>query len=86
MKPMQTKPQILPVCSNGRPWTKIGVATNEDQARRVIKKHLGDHSKSLIENYGFELQVWKRTPLAFELNGGPAAWTWSVSKTINHGR
>ena len=64
------KPTILPVCSNGRPWTKIGVATNEDQARRVIKKHLGDHSKSLIENYGFELQVWKRTPLALELNGG----------------
>ena len=81
-----SKPQILPVCSNGRPWTKIGVATNEDQARRVIKKHLGDHSKSLIKNYGFELQVWKRTPLALELNGGPAAWTWSVSKTINHGR
>ena len=80
------KPQILPVCSNGRPWTKIGVATNEDQALRVIKKNIGDHSKSLIENYGFELSVWKRTPLALELNGGPAAWTWSVSKTVNHGR
>ena len=77
-----SKPQILPVCSNGSPWTKIGVATNEDQARRVIKKHLGDHSKSLIENYGFELQVWERTPLALELNGGPAAWTFSVSKTV----
>ena len=64
------KPQILPVCSNGRPWTKIGVATNEDQARRVVKKHLADESLSLIKNYGFELQVWERTPLAIELNGG----------------
>ena len=79
---MTAKPQILPVCSNGRPWTKIGVATNEDQARRVIKKHLGDHSKSLIKNYGFELQVWERTPLAIELNGGPRCWTFSVGKTV----
>ena len=76
------KPQILPVCSNGRPWTKIGVATNEDQARRVVKKHLADESLSLIENYGFELQVWKRTPLALELNGGPRCWTFSVGKTV----
>ena len=76
------KPQILPVCSNGRPWTKIGVATNEDQARRVVKKHLADESLSLIKNYGFELQVWERTPLSIELNGGPACWTWSVSKTV----
>ena len=77
-----SKPQILPVCSNGRPWTKIGVATNEDQARRVVKKHLADDSKSLIKNYGFNLQVWKRTPLALELNGGPEAWTWSIGKTV----
>ena len=77
-----SKPQILPVCSNGRPWTKIGVATNEDQARRVVKKHLADESKSLIKIYGFELQVWQRTPLAIELNGGPRCWTFSVSKTV----
>ena len=82
MKPMQTKPTILPVCSNGRPWTKIGVATNEDQARRVVKKHLADESLSLIKNYGFELQVWERTALALELNGGPRCWTFSVSKTV----
>lgn len=79
---MTVKPQLLPVCSNGRPWTKIGVATNEDQARRVVKKHLADESLSLIKNYGFELQVWKRTPLAIELNGGPQAWTFSISKTV----
>ena len=83
---MTTKPQILPVCANTTGWPKIGVATNEDQARRVVKKHLADESLSLIKNYGFELQVWERTPLAIELNGGPAAWTWSVSKTVNHGR
>ena len=77
-----SKPQILPVCSNDRPWTKIGVATNEDQARRVVKKHLADESLSLIKNYGFELQVWERTPLALELNGGPSCWTFSVSKTV----
>ena len=76
------KPTILPVCANSTGWPRIGVATNEDQARRVIKKHLGDHSKSLIENYGFELQVWERTPLAIELNGGPRCWTFSVSKTV----
>ena len=77
-----SKPQILPICANTIGWPKIGVATNEDQARRVIKKHIGDHSKSLIENYGFELQVWERTPLALELNGGPRCWTFSVGKTV----
>ena len=77
-----SKPQILPVCANTIGWPKIGVATNEDQARRVIKKHLGDHSKSLIKNYGFELQVWERTPLTIELNGGPRAWTFSIGKTV----
>ena len=76
------KPQLLPVCANSTGWPRIGVATNEDQARRVIKKHLGDHSKSLIKNYGFELQVWERTPLAIELNGGPRAWTFSIGKTV----
>ena len=76
------KPHILPVCSNGRPWTEIGVATNEDQARRVVTKHLADESLSLIKNYGFELQVWKRTPLALELNGGPRCFTYSISKTV----
>ena len=79
---MTQKPQLLPVCANSTGWPRIGVATNEDQARRVIKKHLGDHSKSLIENYGFELQVWERTPLALELNGGPRCWTFSVGKTV----
>ena len=64
----------------------IGYACNENQARRVVKKNLGDHSKSLIKNYGFELQVWQRTPLALELNGGPKCWTWAVGKTVNHGR
>ena len=82
MKPMQTKPTILPVCENTTGWPLIGYATTEAQARRVIKKHLGDHSKSLIENYGFELQVWERTPLAIELNGGPRCWTFSVGKIV----
>ena len=79
---MTTKPQILPVCANTIGWPKIGVATNEDQARRVVKKHLSDESKSLIKNYGFELQVWERTPLALELNGGPRCWTFSIGKTV----
>ena len=77
-----TKPQLLPVCANTTGWPVIGYACNEAQARRVIKKHLGDHSKSLIDRYGFELQVWQRTPLALELNGGPAAWTFSIGKTV----
>ena len=77
-----SKPQILPVCANSTGWPVIGYACNEDQARRVVKKAIGDHSKSLIKNYGFELQVWQRTPLALELNGGPACWTFSVSKTV----
>ena len=74
------KPQILPVCANGRPWTKIGVATNEDQARRVVKKHIGDHSKSLIEKHKFNLHVWRRTPFSRELSGGPDCFTWSIGK------
>jgi hypothetical protein len=45
------KPQILPVCSNGRPWTKIGVATNEDQARRVVKKHLADDRRASVLDF-----------------------------------
>ena len=76
------KPQILPVCANTIGWPKIGEATNEDQARRVVKKHLADGSLSLIKNCGFELQVWERTPLALELNGGPRCFTYSVSKIV----
>ena len=77
------KPQILPVCANTTGWPVIGYACNEAQARRVVKKNLGDHSKSLIENYGFELSVWERTPFSIELNGGPRCFTWSVGKIVN---
>ena len=79
---MTQKPQRLPVCANSTGRPVIGYACNEQQARRVIKKNIGYHSKSLIENYGFELQVWERTPLAIELNGGPRAWTFSIGKTV----
>ena len=77
-----TKPTLIPVCANTTGWPVIGYACNENQARRVVKKHLADESLSLIKNYGFELQVWERTPLAIELNGGPRAWTFSVGKTV----
>ena len=70
----------LPVIESSRPWHQIGIAENVDQARRVIKKHLGDHSRYLIDHHKFNLCVWQRTPLALELNGGPAGFTWSIGK------
>lgn len=75
-----TKPQLIPVCANTTGWPVIGYACNENQARRVVKKKIGDHSKSLIEKHNFTLQVWRRTPLSIELNGGPDAWTWAIGK------
>lgn len=82
MKPTQTKPQILPVCANTTGWPVIGYACNEDQARRVVKKNLAYESLSLIKNYGFDLQVWERTPFSIELNGGPRCWTFTVGKIV----
>ena len=76
------KPTILPVCANSTGWPVIGYACNEAQARRVVKKNLGDHSKSLIDRYGFDLSVWERTAFSIELNGGPRCWTFSVGKTV----
>ena len=73
---------LIPVCENTTGWPLIGYAETVEQAIRVVKKHLSDSSLSLIKNYGFELQVWERTPLALELNGGPRCWTFSVSKTV----
>jgi hypothetical protein len=81
-----TKPSLIPVCANTTGWPVIGYACNEQQARRVVKKSIGDHSKSLIDRYDFKLNVWERTPLSIELNGGPKCWTWAVGKTVNHGK
>ena len=77
---MTQKPQLLPVCANSTGWPVIGYACNEAQARRVIKKNIGDHSKSLIEKHHFNLHVWRRTPFSRELSGGPDCFTWSIGK------
>ena len=71
----------IPVVENGRPWNKIGYAETVEQAQRVVRKHLGDHSKSLLDK-GWSLVVWKRTPLAIELNGGPEGWTYAIGSRV----
>ena len=75
------KTRCIPVIENGRPWTVVGYAETVEQAQRVVRKHLGDHSKSLLDK-GWSLVVWKRTPLAIELNGGPLGWTFAIGNRV----
>ena len=72
----------IPVCENTTGWPLIGYAETVEQAIRVVKKHLSDSSLSLVKNYGFQLNVWKRTPFSIELCGGPACYTWAIGKTL----
>lgn len=72
--------KLIPVCSNSTGWPIIGYAKTQEQATRVIKKCIGDDSHSLIKNHKFILSVWRRTPFAIELNGGPECFTYSLGK------
>lgn len=80
---MSTK-QPLPVLSyaTGAGWTTHGYASTAAAAAKIIKKILGDHSRSLIETFGFKLLVNQRTDLQVELNGGPHGFVWSVGKQV----
>lgn len=76
--------ELLPVLSyaTGAGWAELGRARSPEQARNIVLAHLGDASKSLVKNYGFQVYVDRRTPLQRELNGGPDGYIWSVGKTI----
>lgn len=74
----------LPVLaySTGSGWDVVGYASTLSSARKVIRAHLSDGAKSLINTYGFKIGVSLRTPLQRELNGGPEGYIWSLSKTV----
>lgn len=78
---MQTE-RTLPVLTyaTGNGWTTIGHARSAKGAERVIRGHLGDGSRSLLEKHRFTLQVFRRTEIAIEINGGPEGYVWSIGK------
>lgn len=76
--------QSLPVLSysTGAGWTTLGHATSERAAKRIVMKSIGDASKSLVHNHGFDVVVSRRTELQRELNGGPDGFIYTVGKTV----
>lgn len=74
----------LPVLSyaTGAGWATLGFASSVKAAAAIAKRHLGDSASSLIKNYGFELQVSRRTELQRELCGGPDGYVFSVGKVV----
>jgi len=72
----------LPVLnySTGAGWHSWGRARSLAGATRIVKANLPDGSRSLVEQYGFQLTVSRRTELQRELNGGPEGYVWSVGK------
>lgn len=74
------KPVIHYSTSGG--WTTLGHAKSLSGAAAIIRRHLSDASKVLIEKAGFSLNVFERTDLAVELNGGPKGYVWTIGKTI----
>ena len=53
--------------------TKIG-------ATRWLMKNLSDTSLALVRHHGFTLNVFPRTDLHVELNGGAHGWVYSICK------
>ena len=74
----------LPVLnySTGSGWQTLGFANSAESARRLIKKTVSDHSKSLVESHGFSIWVQRRTDLQIELNGGPEGFIYSIGKNV----
>lgn len=74
----------LPVLSysTGAGWHTLGFARTVQSARRVVNQAISDASKSLVNRCGFDVQVWRRTELQRELNGGPDGFVYSVGKTV----
>lgn len=74
----------LPVLSyaTGAGWSTLGFAASIEGAKAIARRHLSDASLSLIKNFGFELSVHRRSPLAIELNGGPEGYVFGVGKAV----
>jgi hypothetical protein len=72
----------LPVLnySTGAGWHSWGDARSLTAAKRIIKANLPASARSLVNTYGFQLTVTRRTALQRELNGGPDGYVWSVGK------
>lgn len=68
--------------STGNGWATLGYAKSVKGAAAIIRRHLSDASKALLEKAGFSLNVSERTDLQVELNGGPKGFVWTISKTI----
>lgn len=77
-----TQETALPVLSyaTGEGWSVLGQANTLRAARRIAQAALPDSAKLLIDRCGFQLQVFRRSELQVELNGGPAGYVWSVGK------
>lgn len=75
----------LPVLhySTGSGWATLGHATSAKGAASIIRRHLSDASNALLKA-GFKLDVFKRSDIAVELNGGPQGFVWSIGKVIKH--
>lgn len=79
------KTESLPVLTyaTGGGWSVHGYARDAQSARRMIKrKLLTDSEKSLINNHGFDLLVFRRSDVIREINGGPEGFVYSVGKTV----
>lgn len=81
---MTANVEALPVLaySTGAGWQTLGKATSLRGAASIAMRHLGDEALSLIKNHGFTLQVFRRTELQLELNGGPDGYVYSVGKIV----
>lgn len=77
--------KLIPVLhySTGSGWScLINVKSIEAAKRYLMKNRLSDQSISLIKKHGFTLNVWERTDLQVELNGGPKGYVWDIGKTV----
>lgn len=74
--------KALPVLSyhTGAGWAEHGQSTTVEGAKRLIMRFLPDESLNLIKKHGFTLNVFRRTPLMQELNGGPDGFVYSIGK------
>jgi len=78
------KTPLLPILSysTGAGWMTHGHARSIAGAAAVIRKAMGDATRLLITNNGFELLVGLRSDLHIEINGGPKGFVWSVGKAV----
>ncbi|MBK3780071.1 hypothetical protein G3A43_07360 [Paraburkholderia aspalathi] len=87
MSAVAQKQESLPVLSyhTGAGWATLGFAKSVVAARTIARRHIGDAAESLVKNFGFEVQVARRTALQRELNGGPDGYIFCVGKEVHNG-